>query len=77
MSVINCPFDGNFCQKKQTLFDSWQKVIASNGGLGPKISPDLFAECPVKSSTDRAVICARYQQCVNLSQNLVKSNGQR
>ena len=69
MSVTNCPFDGDFCQKKQLRFDSWQKVIIQNDGMVFQINPNMFADCPIETESDRKQICERYQRYLFVVRN--------
>lgn len=77
MSVINCPFDGDFCQQKQSRFDSWQRVIIQTDGMAFQINPDMFADCPIESEEERKKNCTRYQRYLFILSKTLNGHEQR
>jgi len=78
MSAVNCPYDGNFCQKKQMHFDAWQKITVQTDGMAFQLNPDMFAGCPVANPQELANSCDRYRRSLlvikNTEQSLALSN---
>lgn len=70
MSATNCPYDGDFCQKKEIRFNTWQKVIIQNNNMAFQINPDLFANCTIDDDKERKKICERYQRYLFITNNV-------
>ncbi|MBR4507221.1 MAG: hypothetical protein IKP24_01670 [Alphaproteobacteria bacterium] len=70
MSATNCPYDGDFCQKKDAKFNAWQKVVIQSDGMVFKINPDMFAGCAIDSEEERKKICDRYQRYLFITNNI-------
>lgn len=64
MSDVTCPFDGDFCQKKQDRFDEWKNFTFNpqNAHLTFTTNKDMFSNCPIKHETERKEICERYRR---------------
>ena len=72
----NCPFDGDFCYKKQQFLNEWREFCARNCVRNfvmtyEKILPD----CPVEYDQEREQNCQRYRRYLFIM-NKVK-NAQR
>ena len=76
MSAINCPFDGDFCQRKQHRFNAWQKVIIQNDSMVFQLNPDMFADCAISSVEEREKICERYKRYLFVIRNTNKEQTQ-
>lgn len=72
MSDIKCPFDGDFCQKKQERFDEWKQFVFSNPHLVHKTTGNMFADCPIKHSEERKEICERYRRYCFIVQKVLE-----
>ena len=70
MSAINCPFDGDFCQKKDVRFHTWQKTILQTDGVVFQINPDMFADCTIEDEKEREKNCTRYQRYLFFENNI-------
>ena len=73
MSVNTCPYDGNRCQKKESRFYAWQKVVLQTESIVFQINPDMFAGCAIDSEEERKKACERYQRYLFITNN-VKRN---
>ena len=62
MSATHCPYDGDFCQKKQLHFEAWQKAVLQSGGLVFQLNPEMFSGCSIEQSSERENICDRYRR---------------
>lgn len=45
MSNVNCPYDNQYCQKKDQIFSGWVKIV-TNYTIPQPINPDTFSGCP-------------------------------
>lgn len=73
MSINTCPYDGNRCQKMESRFYAWQKVVLQTEGIVFQINPDMFAGCAIDSEEERKKTCERYQRYLFITNN-VKGN---
>ncbi len=69
MSINTCPYDGNHCQKMESRFDAWQKVVLQNDGVIFPIKPDVFSDCPISNTQERRDICERFSGCLTAVNN--------
>ncbi|MBR5625851.1 MAG: hypothetical protein IKW67_03675 [Alphaproteobacteria bacterium] len=55
-----CPYDGDFCQKKDDRFQAWREAVeyAAKNQINQTFftSQDMFAKCPLEHMAD----CERY-----------------
>ena len=62
MSDIKCPYDGDFCRKKQDILDRCANYTI--GSIYPgfaKCSSD-FSICPIADDKSRRFDCARFRR---------------
>ena len=64
MSDITCPFDDDFCQKKQDRLNEWKKFVLknSNTNINFRTTLDMFWDCPIKHLEEREETCERYRR---------------
>ena len=64
MSDIDCPFDDDFCQRKQERLDDFYKMNVKNPDTNVKFrsTADMFWDCPIKHNQERTEICERYRR---------------
>ena len=62
MSDVMCPFDDDFCQKKQDRFDEWKQFFFKNPHLVHRTTNNMFADCPIKYAEERKETCERYSR---------------
>lgn len=55
MSNVNCPYDNQYCQKKDQIFSGWIKIV-TNYTMPQPINPDDFSGCPEVKT------CARHPE---------------
>lgn len=72
---VKCPFDGDFCQKKEDRFKAWTAAVeyAAENRLNWTfiVSDETFAGCPLSLREQTA--CKRFIRYVNIATNkLVK-----
>lgn len=81
MSDVNCPFDGDFCQRKQDQFDEWSKFVFKTQSAVFQTNGKKFADCPEKNDVARRDMCNRYCRYLfiveNVKKELQKQNEQR
>ncbi len=72
MSDTTCPFDGDFCQKKQERFDEWKRFVFNpqNAHLTFTTNKDMFSNCPIKHETERKETCERYRRYLFIVKNM-------
>lgn len=66
-----CPFDGDFCQKKEERLKTWQAAVeyAAKNRLNWTfiVSDETFAGCPLSLAEQAA--CKRFIRYVNITTN--------
>lgn len=74
MSDTTCPFDGDFCEKKQTRVDEWRERCLQNPQSYSVFIPrdKMFADCPIKHEEERKEICKRYRRYLFIVENVKK-----
>lgn len=83
MSDVNCPFDGDFCQRKQNRLNDFHRMFLHNPNLDINFrsTADMFWDCPIKHFEERKEICNRYRRYLfvveNVKKELAKQDGQR
>lgn len=81
MSDVNCPFDGDFCQRKQDQFDEWSKFVFKTQSIVFQTNGKIFADCPETNNIARKDMCNRYRRYLfiveNVKKELQKQNEQR
>lgn len=83
MSDITCPFDGDFCQKKQDRLNEFHRMFLHNPNLDINFrsTMDMFWDCPIKHDQERAETCERYHRYLfiveNVKQEIKKQYEQR
>lgn len=72
MSDTTCPFDGDFCQKKQDRLNDFHRLFLHNPNLDVKFrsTADMFWDCPVKHPKEREDICERYRRYLFIVKNM-------
>ena len=58
---MNCPFDGDFCMKKQNRFDEY-RMAAFDNDCSFEMNWETFDACPTLLHEERAANCARYRR---------------
>ena len=70
MSDIKCPFDGDFCQKKQERFDEWKRFVFSRG-VTLCTESNMFDGCPMENSPlENIKNCERYRRYLYIINNI-------
>lgn len=83
MSDTTCPFDGDFCEKKQIMVDEWRKRCLQSPQPYYNFVPlnKMFADCPIRHEEERKEICERYRRYLfiveNIKKELAKQHEQR
>lgn len=72
MSNVNCPYDSQYCQKKDQIFSGWVEIV-TNYTIPQPINPDTFSGCAIGSEEERKKTCERYQRYLFITNN-VKGN---
>ena len=64
MPDTTCPFDGDFCQKKQDRLDEWKRFCLRITDQNIHISStmEMFADCPIKHKEELKDVCDRYRR---------------
>ena len=64
MSDVTCPYDGDFCEKKQERIDEWRKRCLLNPQPYSVFIPrnKLFVNCPIPHIDEHPDICDRYRR---------------
>lgn len=66
MNSTNCPFDGDFCEKKQARLDEWRERCLRNPQpyYTNMSCQDMFAGCPIKHDQERNDACERFRRYI-------------
>lgn len=69
---VNCPFDGDFCQKKEERFNRWKSAVeyAAENHLNLTfiVSDETFVGCPL--SLREQAVCKRFVRYVNITSSM-------